>query len=276
MKRVALCAVSLVAMAGLFGCGGGGGDGGGGGGVVVGSPSGPSAEGYYAGSLSVTGAALPDNSTAFQLLVLENGQFWNIYGTPRSGALDVEGFVHGTGLSNGVLFVAGNSRYFSRAAATTAALSANYNPAAKSISGTINDSSRTVSFTSAALVAPAYNYAAAAALVDVQGTWFVEGVFDDQYDLVVAGDGTFTGGPAAAPTKVPNPATCTFTGFFQPQASGKNVFTVSVTNGSGGCATGVQGLTTTGIAFVSPVTGGSQLTLATVDASRGAVLSGVR
>lgn len=268
MKRVALCAVSLVAMAGLVGCGGGGGDGGGG--VVVGSPSGPSAEGYYAGSLSVTGAALLDNSTAFQMLVLENGQFWNIYGTPRSGALDVEGFVHGTGLSNGVLFVAGNSRYFSRAAATTAALSANYNPAAKSISGTINDSSRTVSFTSAALVAPAYDYAAAAALVDVQGTWFVEGVFDDQYNLVVLPDGTFTGTPAALP------ATCPFTGSFALHASGKNVFMVKVENGVTGCAADVQGLKTEGIAFVSPVTGGSQLTLATVDGSRGAVLSGVR
>ncbi len=273
MKRVALWAVSLVALAGVVGCGGGGG---GGGNDVVGSPSGPSAEGYYAGSLSVTGAALPDNSTAFQLLVLENGQFWNIYGTPNGGALDVQGFVQGTGSSNGALFVAGNARYFSRAAATTAAVLANYNPAAKSISGTINDSSRTVSFNSAALVAPAYSYATAAALADVQGTWFVEGVFDDQYDLVVASNGTFTGGPAAVPTNVPNPATCSFTGFFQPRASGKNVFTVSVTNGTGGCATGVQGLTTTGIAFVSPVTGRSQLTLATVDASRGAVLSGVR
>jgi hypothetical protein len=270
MKRVALWTVSLVALAGLASCGGGGGD------EVVGSPSAPSAEGYYAGTLSVTGAALPDNSTAFKLLVLENGQFWNIYGTPNGGALDVQGFVHGTGSSNGSLFVGGTSRYFSRAAAMNTALVANYNPSAKSISGTITDSSRTVSFNSAALVAPAYSYATAAALADVQGTWFVEGVFDDQYDLVVASNGTFTGGPAASPTNVPNPATCSFTGFFQPQASGKNVFTVSVTNGSGGCATGVQGLTTTGIAFVSPVTGGSQLTLATVDASRGAVLSGVR
>jgi hypothetical protein len=229
--------------------------------------------------LSVSGAALPENSTAFQFLVLDGGQFWAIYGAPSGGALDVQGFAQGTGNSNGSLFIATNVRYFSVGATRTAALSANYNASAKSLSGTVvDDANSTTSLTSIPQAPTAYNYSKPAALVDVNGNWMVEGVFGDQYDLVVATDGTFTGGPAAAPTNVPNPATCTFTGFFQPQASGKNVFTVSVTNGAGGCATGVQGLTTTGIAFVSPVASGSQLTFAALDAgrTRGAVLSGVR
>ncbi|MDP3108544.1 hypothetical protein [Hydrogenophaga sp.] len=272
MKRRAALVVSLAAIAGVVSCGGGGDD-------VVGAPSGPSAEGYYAGNLSVSGTPLPDNSTTFQFLVLGGGQFWTIYGTPSGGALDVQGFLQGTGNSNGSLFLATDVRYFSRAAARTAAITANYNAAGKSISGTVfDDANSTVSFAGVPQAPSDYNYATAAALVDVAGNWMVEGVFGDQYDLVVAKNGAFTGGPAVAPTNVPNPATCTFTGFFQPQASGKNVFTVSVTNGVGGCATGVQGLTTNGIAFVSPVTGGSQLTFATVDPgrTRGAVLSGVR
>ncbi len=273
MKRGAALAVSLVALAGVVSCGGGGDDG-------VGAPSPvPAAEGYYAGTLSVSGAPLPDNSTVFQFLVLEGGQFWTIYGAPSGGALDVQGFLQGTGNSSGSLFLATDVRYFSSAAARTAAISANYNAAGNSISGTVFDNANTtVSFAGVPQAPSAYNYARAAALADLQGNWMVEGVFGDQYDLVVANNGTFTGGPAAAPTNPQNPATCTFTCFFQPQASGKNVFTVSVTNGAGGCATGVQGLTTTGIAFVSPLTGRSQLTFATVDTgrTRGAVLSGVR
>lgn len=276
MKRCAALAVSLVAMAGLVSCGGGGGD------EVVGSPSAPSAEGYYAGTVRVTAfpvtvgnPQLPNTSTAFQMLVLENGQFWTIYGSPNGASLGVEGFAQGTGTSNGSLFIAGNVRYFSANPATTAVASASYNASTGSISGTITDASTTATLTSAPLVAPAYNYATAAALVTVQNNWTVKGVFGDLYDLVVLADGTFTGTPAAVP---PNPATCPFTGRFVPGTSGKNVFSVSVTNGTVGCALGVQGLTTTGIAFVSPITGGSQLTFATVSADRqlGAIVSGFR
>jgi hypothetical protein len=275
MKRCAALAVSLVAMAGVVSCGGGGDD-------VVSAPAGPSAEGYYAGSLVVTAfpaqpgnPPLPNTSTSFQMLVLESGQFWTIYGTPTLGRLDVEGFAQGTGTSNGSLFIAGNVRYFSQNPATTAVASASYNASAKSISGTITDSSTTATFNSAPLTAPAYNYASAAALSSVQNNWTVTGVFGDLYDLVVLADGTFSGTPSAAP---PNPATCPFTGRFVPNTSGKNVFSVSITNGVPGCAVDVQGLTTTGIAFVSPVTGGSQLTFATVDTgrTRGAVLTGIR
>jgi hypothetical protein len=268
MKRYAALAVSLAAMAGLVSCGGGGDD-------VVGSPAGPSAEGYYAGTLSVSGAPLPENSTAFQLLVLDGGQFWTIYGAPSGGALDVQGFAQGTGSSNGSLFVATNVRYFSVGAARTAALSANYNASAKSLSGTVvDDANSTTSLTSVPQGPTAYNYTTAATLTNVQGNWRVEGVFGDAYDLAVLPGGTFSGVPAAV---LPGTATCPFTGSFAPHASGKNFFTVSTMNGGAGCP-GVAGLVATGLAFVSPVTAGNQLTFATVDTTRtrGAVLSGVR
>ena len=45
-------------------------------------------------------------------LVLENGQFWTIYGTPSGSALDVEGFAQGTGSSNGSLFIGNGVRSF--------------------------------------------------------------------------------------------------------------------------------------------------------------------
>lgn len=270
MKRYAALAVSLVTLAGVVSCGGGGDD-------VVGTPAGPSAEGYYAGSLVVTAfpaqpgnPPLPNTSTAFQMLVLENGQFWTIYGTPNGAELDVEGFAQGTGTSNGSLFIAGGVRNFANPAlATNAVASASYNASAKTLSGTITDATTTSTLTSAAQVAPAYDYNAAAALASLTGNWTVQGPAGDQYALAIAGDGSF----AATPTPGPG---CSFSGNFVPRASGKNVFNVSVTNGAAPCTQ--IGLVSAGVAFLAPAGGQTQLTFATVSADRvfGAVISGVR
>lgn len=273
MKRVAALAVSFVALAGVASCGGGGDD-------VIGSPSGPSAEGYYAGTLRVTAfpatvgnPQLPNTSTAFQMLVLENGQFWTIYGTPNGSSLDVEGFAQGTGTSNGSLFIGNSVRSFANpppALATNAAISASYNASAKSFSGTITDATTTSTITSAALVAPAYDYSAAAALTSLTGApWTVRGPANDQYTLTVQNDGTF----AAAPSPGPG---CAFSGSFTPRDSGKNVFNVTITNGAAPCLD--VGLISNGIAFVSPAGAQVQLTLATLSADRqkGAVVSGLR
>ncbi len=272
MKRCAALAVSLVAMAGVVSCGGGGDD-------VVGSPAGPSAEGYYAGTLAVTAfpatvgnPVLPGTSTDFEMLVLENGQFWTIYGTRNGMSLDVEGFAQGTGTSNGNFFIAGSVRNFANpppALATNAVASASYNAPAGSLSGTITDATTTSTLTSVALVAPAYSYNAVAALASLTGAWTVQGPAGDQYTLTVAGDGTFS----ALPTPGPG---CSFSGNFVPRPSGKNVFNVSVTNGGVPCSQ--VGLVSGGVAFLAPAGAQTQLTIATVSADRvfGAVVSGVR
>jgi hypothetical protein len=270
MKRRAALVVSLVAMAGVVSCGGGGDD-------VVGAPPGPSAEGYYAGSLVVTAfpatvgnPQLPNTSTAFQMLVLENGEFWTIYGTPNGSRLDVEGFAQGTGTSNGSLFIAGGVRNFANpppAVATNAVASASYNASVKSISGTITDSTTTSTITSAPQ--SAYDYSAAAALASLDGVWTVRGPANDQYTLTVAADGTFD----ALPTPGPG---CSFSGSFVPRTTGKNVFNVSVINGAAPCTQ--VNLESSGVAFVVPSGAQAQLTFATISADRvfGAVVSGVR
>lgn len=272
MKRCAALVVSLVALSGVVSCGGGGDD-------VVGSPAGPSAEGYYAGTLRVTAfpatvgnPALPNTSTAFQMLVLENGQFWTIYGAPAGLALDVEGFAQGTGTSNGSFFIASSVRSFANpppALATDAVASASYNASAKSISGTITDATTTSTITSVAQGAPAYDYNAAASLSSLAGVWKVRGPSSDEYTLNVLNDGTFT----STPTMLPG---CPFSGSFVPRTSGKNVFNLTVTNGVGLCLS--PGLLSTGVAYVVPAGAGFQLTLATLSANRqlGAVVSGVR
>jgi hypothetical protein len=267
MKRYAALAVSLAAMAGVISCGGGGGD------DVVAVPSGPSAEGYYAGSLAVTdsgNAAVPGSSTAFQMLVLENGQFWTIYGTDNGVSLDVEGFAQGTGTSNGSLFIAAGVRNFANpppALATDATAFLRYNAGARSISGTITDAPTTSTITSVAQ--SAYDYNAAAALTSLTGNWTVRGPANDEYTLNVLGDGTFT----STPTTLPG---CPFSGSFVPRSSGKNVFNLTVTNGVALCSS--PNLVSTGVAYLVPAGAGTQLTLATLSPDRqlGAVVSGVR
>ena len=266
MKRFAALAVSLVAMAGVVSCGGGGDD-------VVGAPSGPSAEGYYAGTLAVIdqgNLAVPGSSTAFQMLVLENGQFWTIYGTNNGVSLDVEGFAQGNGTSNGSMFLAAGVRNFANpppAVATNAFASAGYNASAKSISGTITDSATTSTITSSPQ--SAYDYNAAADLASLAGSWTVRGQGNDQHTLTVALNGNFS-------ATVGSVSGCPFSGSFVPRPSAKNVFNVSVINGGSPCLN--EGLLSAGVAYLVPAGAGFQLTFATLSADRqlGAVVYGVR
>ena len=278
MKRFAAVAVSLVALVGMTSCGGGGDD-------VIGSPSGPSAEGYYAGNLVVTAnppvvnnPALPNSSTSFQMLVLENGQFWTFYGTPSGTALRVEGFAQGAGTSNGTLLFASGVKNFPKPplAGGNAIASVSYNASAKSLSGSITDATSSSTLTSVAQGAQAFSYSTAAALSSVSFAWTMSGLDGDQFNVVIDGAGVVTGTPVA-------PATCGFTGSVTPRGTGKNVFNVSLTNSAfPDCTFG--GLVSTGVAYVAPlVGGGNQLSLATVapnpntpSATVGLALWGVR
>ena len=101
----------------LAGCGGGGGD--------SQSPKpGPSAEGVYGGTL--TGST----STAFQLLVLENGDLWSLYGTQTPTQFSVSGFVQGSGTSNNGSFTSSNARDFGVTPAVTGTTTATYDATA--------------------------------------------------------------------------------------------------------------------------------------------------
>src|SRR6186713_3412293 len=84
--------LGLVAVAALAACGGGGDD-------VPAAAAPATAEGVYGGTL--TGSS----SNAFELVVLENGEFWTLYGTSTPAAFYVEGFIQGNGTSsNGAAF----------------------------------------------------------------------------------------------------------------------------------------------------------------------------
>jgi len=96
-SRRAAGAIALAAALALAGCGGGGG-GGGDGGFRTDDPA---AEGAYSGTLTGTPA------TAFDLIVLEDGTYWAMYGQRAAGALLVTGFVQGTGGTEAITFAGG-------------------------------------------------------------------------------------------------------------------------------------------------------------------------
>ena len=98
-KKVAYVSVIALFAISLASCGGGGSD----------SPApsaGPTAEGVYGGTL--TGST----SSAFQLLVLENGEFWAMYGTQTASAFGVAGFIQGSGTSNNGSYTSSNTKDF--------------------------------------------------------------------------------------------------------------------------------------------------------------------
>ena len=98
-SRRARMAVALAFTAALAACGGGGDD------EAATSGSGATAEGVYGGTLT-------GSSNAFQLLVLENGEFWALYGIPSASTFGVTGFLQGAGTSSNGTFTAASTKDF--------------------------------------------------------------------------------------------------------------------------------------------------------------------
>ncbi len=239
----------------LAGCGGGGGD--------SGKPlPGPSAEGIYTGSLSGS------TSSAFQGLVLENDEFWAMYGTQTASAFVVAGFVQGAGSSNAGSFSSSSTKDFAFLPPLVATTSATYSAPAKTITGTLTYANTTVRFNGGPVVGSLYDYAAAPSLTTVAGAWPVNSLAGERINLSIAGTGTVVGTSSLG---------CNLTGTVTPRPSGKNVFNVSLTFGAAPCF--LAGQTATGIALAYPLAGGkTQLLVAVTNAARtaGTAIVGTR
>lgn len=221
--------VSLAAALLVAACGGGGGSDG----------PGASAEGVYGGAL--TGST----SSYFQMLVLENDEFWVIYGAQSSGTFLIAGFIQGAGTSNSGSFTSSAMKDYGFLPPLAGTASASYSADAKTMSGTASFSGRNVGLNGGPIAGSLYNYGAAASLATISGTWNVGVNTGETASLAINGAGalslTSTGG-------------CTGTGTIVPRASGKNVFNVSVTFGGSPCL--LPGGTVGGIAVAYPLTGG--------------------
>ncbi len=229
----------------LLGACGGGGDG-------APAAQAKKAEGVYGGTLSGS-----PTSTAFQLLVLENDEYWAMYGDNAGGVFLVEGFVQGTGASSNGSFTSSNLRDFGYAPAVAGSVGATYNASTPSISGTISAPSGSIGFSGGAIAGSLYDYDAGANLSSIVGNWSLTDLAGAPTSLVIASNGAFTATSNG----------CSFSGTVTPRASGKNVFDVALTFGGSPCL--LAGQSATGIALAYPLAGGStQLLVAAHNAAR--------
>ena len=216
--------------------------------VVVG----PTAEGFYSGS--ITGA----KSSGFQLLVLENGDFWGLYGNPISAKFSISGLVQGSGTSNNGVFTSSNLKDFGVFPSVAGALNATYDATAKTITGTGITGAANASFNGGPAANSLYNYTIAASLTNIAGSWLLTTLSGATVNINIAATGTFSA--------VENNG-CQFSGKITPRASGKNVFDTATTFGPAPCS--LPGQTASGIALSQPLAAGNtQLILEQVDSTR--------
>lgn len=227
MKKGHLLAATLVTSAALLaGCGGGGGGG-------SDSPSTPppanAAEGVYEGDIS--------NGLEHNTLVLENGQYYSLYGETINNVFYVYGFIQGTGTANNGSFSSTDLRdYVSSGEVVSGILSASYTPDV-SFNGSIKEGSSTVTFTGAPLQGATYNYKTSANLSNIVGAWNMTSLQGEAVTLNIGSSGSFTGSSGG----------CSFSGTLAPRSTGKNVFNVSLTFGGSPCL--LPGQSASGIAL---------------------------
>lgn len=247
MLKTKISLSALLACVALAGCGGGS-DSPAPAPVVVG----PTAEGVYSGT--ITGA----KSSGFQLLILENGDFWTLYGNQTSSQFLVSAIIQGSGTSNNGSFASSNLKDYGVSPGLAGTLKATYDATAKTISGTVTAGTDTASFSGGPTAGSLYNYNIAASLTNIAGSWATTSTSGEPVNVTIAAVGTFSAVGGSG---------CKFSGTVTPRASGKNVFDTTMTFGPAPC--GLAGQTASGIALSYPLASGkTQLVLAQVDSTR--------
>jgi len=216
-----------------------------------GSSTNVSIEGAWTGTTS--------NNYNINLLVLENNELWNMFGTTSGNNLLVSGFDQGSGSVNGSSVNASLKEYLNGSApyAVTAVTISGTAVAGTSIKGSLAYSGGSGTFSVAPMPVSSFNYDQAAKISDVQGTWNGLMLNGLPANLTIASTGTLSGSNNG----------CLFNGTATPRSSGKNVLNISVSFGAAPCA--LPGQTMTGIALsYKTITNQTQLIIAAVDASK--------
>lgn len=256
IKKIRLVCAGVVVLGVLTACGGGGGGGGGNPAPMA------SAEGVY--KATVTNSP---NVSVLNAIVLEDGQFWGIYGNDVGGGLVVNGLVQGQGTSNNGAFTSSTIKDFGVVPAAPATLNATYVPGG-SISGSFVEGNSTFTISGAVVPTTSFDYNSPASLSNIVGNWNLSSTSGNQIPITIAINGTFTGIAVTG---------CSVSGTVTPRPSGKNVFNVQWTNGASPCS--LPGLAGAGIGiYTTPANGTHQLLVAVIDSSRtyGSVAFGTR
>lgn len=236
-----------LALAACGGNGGGGGDSGGSGGS--GGSSGNGGGGGGPGNIaSAEGAWTGTNSLGnnFDLLVLENGDLYSMYGTLSGGIFSAAGFdtAGGTASVSGSTLTASITQYDFAGHRVTGTLSANV------VTGTsINGSASATgggpptTFTSTPLTATygSYNYNTAATVSVISGAWIGNLLDGSAAFLSIDSAGILSGTNLG----------CSFTGTVTPRPSGKNVFNMSIHFGGSPCSAANQNASGIAISYIA-------------------------
>lgn len=243
ISKPAVSTLTILALMALGGCGGGGGT------TVAATTTVSSPQGVYQGTFS--------NGGTHNTLVLENEQFYTMYGGTVAGVFTVSGFLQGNGHTSGGNFTATDVKDATAdGQLLTGSLNATY-AANSGLNGTLTEGTNTVNFTGTTVVSSVYDYNTPANLADIAGIWNMTTLRGFSSTLNIAGSGTFTATSGA----------CSFSGTFKPRSSGKNVFDVAMTFGPAPCVLPGQTLTGIGIDFMLN-NGKRQLLVAGLDQDR--------
>ena len=248
MKRGSIAALAVASL--LTACGGGG---------SGNDDRGPRAAGVYEGSTS--------NGGAFQALVLDDDQFWALYGVEVGDLFYIAGFLQGQAASGRGRITSSDIRDFGDSPAASGTLEGAFSAGA-SITGARRSASGTVAFNGTAVAPEDFAYDSPADIAAIAGDWNMIGLGGAVASVSIAASGAVTGESDG----------CIYAGTVAPHASGKNVFSVTATFGGAACAR--PGQTAIGIAVSHLVNGGPlrRLLVLATDAARreGIGLVGVR
>jgi hypothetical protein len=201
------------------------------------------------------------------MLVLENDEYWALYGTISGGVNFISGFIQGQGISNNGTFTSSNALDFGSSPPLAGTLSATYVPGT-SIAGSLAFANRTVSFSATPPSAPStYVYNTPAMAADIAGAWSLTSSSGVTAPATITAAGEFSALSAG----------CSITGSIVPRATGKNVYNVVLMSGPAPC--GLPNATFGGIAISTLVNGGPTrqlLVVANASRSSGLILSGTR
>lgn len=182
------------------------------------------AEGAYFGHL---GGATPNNT--FNLVVLENGEFWGLYGNSSRNNFYISAFIKGQGTSNNGRFTSSKAGDFGFTPPLPVTVQASY-VAKESIQAEVSTVAGKVRLIGAAAIPSVYNYDKPAKLEAIQGKWSTISLEYERGSLTIQPSGTFSGEGAG----------CTYNGTIVPRPSGKNIYNVKLKFGSNCAMPGEQ------------------------------------
>lgn len=238
--------------------------------LVVAACGGNSGAGTNAAdTVAVQGAWSGSNSlgNSYDMLLLENGALYQVFGTSLAGAFTALGMNQGSYSVSGNTFAASITQYNPNGTSATGSLAASV-VANTTINGmaAASGSNAQVGFSSipTAVAHPGYNYNTPAQLSDIAGAWPAGFVLGQASPFVFAVD------PSSGALSSSN-AGCAISGAFTPRST--NVFSVSLTLGPAPCTSPAQTYTGVAISYLAS-NGKRQLTAAlqTPDKSGGTAL----